>query len=118
MSPTSTPTQAQDWPARQREWQRRLPRLRLLAEPVEDQLRRLRRATIGLSIVTGGIALLFLALFSTFGSPAIGLLIGGLLAGAVVTPAWRSYRRTRIGAEHYLREQREAQARSDRPRTA
>jgi hypothetical protein len=88
-----------------------LPRLRLQAEPIEEQLERLRKATVALTIIVGGIGSVFVILFSAFGAPIVGLTITGLMAGMVIVPAWRSFRRIRTDAERYLQELREEQAR-------
>ncbi len=53
-------------------WQRKLGRIRLGAEPVEDQLKKYRGSTIVLSIVMGVVGLMLFALFSAFRSPGIG----------------------------------------------
>lgn len=95
---------AADANARRQQWQRRLPRLRLDAEPIDQQLLKLRNSTRVLSVVVLGIGVLFFVLFSLFGSPVVGLIVGGVLFGSVVTPAWRSFYQTRDGAAAYLRE--------------
>ena len=92
------------WPDRQRAWQRRLRRIRLGAEPVEEQVERLRRVTWGLTIVAAGIGLLFFALFAAFREPLIGLVFGGGLTGPIIALAWWSFVRTRRAAVAYLRE--------------
>jgi hypothetical protein len=106
-----------DWSSRQREWQRRLPRLRLEAEPIEEQLDRYRRATIGLSAVTAAIAGIILIVFTLFGAPWFGLLLSLVPAGAVIGAAWRSHQRLRLAAVQYLLDRETAQARTDRPTT-
>ncbi len=80
------------WRARQAEWARRLGRLRLGAEPIEEQLARYRRVTWGLVIVPGVIALIFLTLFSIFGRPDIGVGIVLLFFGPIALFSWLGYR--------------------------
>ena len=63
------------WRLRERKWARRLGRLRLGVEPLEEQLTRYRRTTWVLAIVPGFIALMFLTLFTVFGRPDIGLIV-------------------------------------------
>ncbi|WP_169981185.1 hypothetical protein [Tautonia rosea] len=91
-----------DWPARKRDWQRRLPRLRLEAEPIEEQIDRYRRATIALSVVTMMVAGMVLVLFTVFGAPWFGLLVSLVPAGTVISAAWRSHQQLRSGARKYL----------------
>jgi hypothetical protein len=82
---------------------------------VDEQVDRLRRATVALTVVVGVIGALFLTLFSAFGAPILGLVIAGLLAGLVIVPAWRSFRRMRADARRYLQELRAEQSRGLRP---
>ena len=107
-----------DWPSRRIDWQRRLPRLRLDAEPIAEQLARLRAATWALTAVASGIGLMILALFAAFRAPLIGFAVAGLLLVPVVGFAWHHHRRTCRLADAFLRES-EAQGRSSRaPGTA
>lgn len=103
-----------DWPSRQREWQRRLPRLRLEAEPIEEQVERYRRATIALSVITAGIAAIILILFTLFGAPWFGVFLSLLPAGAVISAAWRSHQRLRHASAQYLLDRHAAQTQADR----
>jgi hypothetical protein len=73
---------------RERYWRRRLGRLRLGAEPLEEQLARYRRVAWGLTVVSGLIAALFVALFAAFHAPGIGLLVAGILLLPVVAGTW------------------------------
>jgi hypothetical protein len=93
------------WRERQREWAQRLGRLRLGAEPIEEQLARYRRVTWGLAIVPGVISLMFLALFSVFGRPDIGLLIVLLLFVPIVAFSWLGYQRMERRAKAYRAEE-------------
>ena len=105
-------TPPDDWPNRRDEWQRRLPRLRLDAEPIDVQLNRLRAATWALTAVALAIGLMIVALFAAFRAPSIGLAVAGLLLGPVVGSAWRHQHRTRRLADAFLRE---SEARSRTP---
>jgi hypothetical protein len=80
------------WRRRRAEWARKLGRLRLGAEPIEEQLARYRRVTIGLAIVPGVMSLIFLSLFSVFGRPDIGVLIVLLFFGPIALFSWLGYR--------------------------
>ena len=81
------------WEAREREWARKLGRLRLGVEPLQEQLDRYRRVTWALMAVPGIMALFFLTLFSVFGRPDIGLIVVGLLFVPVITCAWLGFRK-------------------------
>jgi hypothetical protein len=84
---------AHRWRERERIWARKLGRLRLGAEPLDEQLARYRRVTWGLTLVPCGIALLFIALFTVFGRPDIGLILVAILLGPVIGLAWLDYAR-------------------------
>ena len=60
------------WRTREQEWRRRLGRLRLGVEPIEEQLERYRRVTWALTAVPAIIAVMFLGLFIAFGRFDIG----------------------------------------------
>jgi hypothetical protein len=107
MSPSQRPhglTSNPDWPARQRYWQRKLKRLRLNAEPIEVQVARYRRVTWMLSAVACGLAAVFVALFSAFRRPDVGLVLAGVLFLPVVGLAWLDYAVLATRAERYRRE--------------
>ena len=59
----ASPEQVADWPGREARWRRRLRRLRFDAEPIEEQLARLRRVTIALTAVPTVIRMMFVAIF-------------------------------------------------------
>lgn len=71
-----------------RAWAGRLGRLRLGVEPLEEQLDRLRRVTWAITGVIGGLAVLFLALFTAFRRPDLGALLVLILLGPMLTLAW------------------------------
>ncbi len=106
------------WPDRERRWRRKLGRIRPGDGPVEEQLSRFRAMTWVMTAVGGGIALLFVALFSAFGKPLYGLVVAAVLPGPILIAAWTGYFRLRRRAHRYLEELREVEglrlARSDR----
>ncbi len=92
------------WSERERAWARRLGRLRLGVEPLEEQLDRYRRTTWALVIVPGLIAVLFLALFTAFRRPDIGLVVILILFAPMMLFAWMDYARLKRRAAAYLAE--------------
>jgi multisubunit Na+/H+ antiporter MnhB subunit len=92
------------WRAREREWARRLGRLRLGVEPLEDQLARYRRTTWALAVVPGIIALMFLTLFTVFGRPDIGLVVVVILFVPMTLFPWLGYTKLKRRAAAYLAE--------------
>ncbi len=92
------------WRDREREWARKLGRLRLGVEPLEEQLTRYRRTTWALAIVPGIIALMFLTLFTVFGRPDIGFVVIVILFVPMILFAWRDYVRLKRKAAAYLEE--------------
>jgi hypothetical protein len=110
----STPTSVQDmeaqWRLRENYWRRKLGRLRLGVEPIEEQLARYRRATWALTAVPAILAVFFVSLFTVFGRPDIGLILVAVVLLPVVLGAWWDYammagraRRYRREADEYLR---------------
>ena len=92
------------WRLREQEWARKLGRLHLGVEPIEEQLARYRRATWGLTVVPGVIALAFLTLFTVFGRPDIGLVLVGILFVPIILFSWVDYLRLERNAKAYLAE--------------
>ena len=90
------------WSVRERQWARRLGRLRLGAEPLEEQLTRLRRTTWALALVASLIALFVLTLFTVFGRPDIGLVVILILFGPMILFPWLGYTRLKRRAAEYL----------------
>jgi hypothetical protein len=101
----------QVWQARQRYWQRKLGRLRLGAEPLNEQLARYRRVTWMLTAVPLVIALMFFALFTAFRRPDIGLIVAALVLLPIVAIAWVDQGLLERRAANYLRERREYEQR-------
>ena len=100
-----------DWAQRERHWRRKLGRLRLGVEPLQEQLARCRRVTWALSAVTGLIALMFVALFWAFEAPLVGVVVAGVLLLPVVGLSWLDFKILERRAARYQRERREYEER-------
>ena len=91
----SMPDHAEDleasWRAREDLWRRKLGRLRLGVEPIEEQLTRYRRVTWVLTAVPGGLAVMFFTLFAIFGHPLVGLVLDAVLLLPIALGAWADY---------------------------
>lgn len=120
----TTPDPAADleatWRAREDRWRRKLGRLRLGVEPIEEQLARYRRVTWALTAVPAALALFFFTLFAIFGYPLVGLVVDAVLFLPIVAGAWADYglmawraRRYRAEAERYLRERERLRSSSE-----
>ncbi len=92
------------WRAREQEWRRRLGRLRLGVEPLDEQLARYRRVTWALTAVPAIIAVMFLGLFTAFGRPDIGTLVVVILFGPVIAFSWLGFKKLERRANAYLAE--------------
>ncbi len=101
------------WAARLRHWRRKLRRLRLEAEPLETQLARYRRVTWALTAIPVIIALMFVALFSAFRRPDVGIVLALILLAPVVAVAWIDDGLLRRRARNYTRELAEHHRRTD-----
>ena len=113
--PQADPEIAETWEARERDWQRRLGRLRLGAEPLEEQLARYRRATWVLTDIALGLALMFLGLFAAFHRPDVGGILALVLLAPVVALAWIDYGRMVRLAARYRSEFQEHRNRMTNP---
>ena len=102
--PLTAPGIEDDWVVRQRYWSKKLGRIRLGAEPVEVQLDKYRRVTIGLTVVPFCVGLMFVALFSAFGRPDVGLILASVLFVPVVAIAWIDFAVLNARVKAYLRE--------------
>ena len=98
------------WRLREQEWARKLGRLHLGAEPLEEQLARYRRATWAVSVVPAIIAVMFLTLFSVFGRPDIGLLVVVILFVPMILFSWLDYKKLERRATAYLAERAKFEA--------
>jgi integral membrane sensor domain MASE1 len=102
------------WSARLQYWRRKLRRLRLEAEPLETQLARYRRVTWALTALPLAIALMFVALFSAFRRPDVGIVLAMILLAPVVAVAWIDDGLLRRRAREYARELAEHHRRTGR----
>ena len=119
MNPDPSPSDPR-WELRLQYWRRRLGRVRLGVEPVEEQVAKYRRATWMLSAVVLGLALIFLALFTAFGRPDVGAVLVLVLLVPVGGFAWIDDALLRRRVAAYLRDLREherASATSSAPRS-
>jgi hypothetical protein len=92
------------WRLREKEWRRKLGRLRLGVEPIEEQLARYRRVTWALTAVPSILAVMFLTLFTVFGRPEIGLILVGIILLPIVLGAWWDYAMMARRARRYQEE--------------
>jgi hypothetical protein len=92
------------WQKREIQWRRKLGRLRLGVEPIEEQLTRYRRVTWVLTAVPSLLGLMFLTLFTVFGRPDIGLIFDVIVLLPIVIGAWVDYALLRRRARYYLAE--------------
>lgn len=86
------------WPR----WRIRLARLSPYALEIEQQLDRLYRLTVALTIVPGVMAAIVLTLFVLFGRADVGLISIALIFGPMIGLAWWDYRRISRQARTYL----------------
>ena len=92
------------WQASQNQWRRKLGRLRLGVEPIEEQLARYRGVTVVLTVVSSALGLMFLTLFSVFGRPDIGLIFDGIVLLPIIIVAWLDFALLASRARRYLEE--------------
>ncbi len=93
------------WRSRETYWRRKLGRIRLGVEPIEEQLTRYRRVTWGLTAVPSALAVMFVSLFSAFGRPDIGVILVAILLLPIVACAWLDYGLLRRRVRRYLAEE-------------
>lgn len=96
------------WASREHAWKQKLGRLKLGAEPLEDQLARYRRVTLVLTAIPALLSLMFVALFAAFGRPDVGVILAIVLFAPIVAVAWLDQGLLERRARAYLREQRES----------
>jgi hypothetical protein len=115
MSDSFPEAQRSAWSDREVHWRKRLRRLRLDAEPVEEQVTRLRRVTIALTVIATFIGLIFLSIFAAFGR----LDVGGFVVVVLILPiagfAWLDQTILEARASAYLRERSARFSRPTRP---
>ena len=92
------------WQMRQEFWRRKLGRLRLGVEPLEEQLARYRGVTWALTLVPAFLAMFFMTLFTVFGRPDIGFIVDAILLLPIVVGAWLDYALLARRAGRYLAE--------------
>jgi hypothetical protein len=92
------------WRLRENRWRRKLGRLRLGVEPLEEQLARYRGVTWALTVVPSVLALMFLTLFAVFGRPDIGLIFDAIILLPIIIVAWLDYALLASRARRYLAE--------------
>ena len=105
------------WEARERYWRRKLGRLRLGAEPLEEQLARHRGVTWVLTGISAALALSFVGLFAAFGRPDIGGILALVLLAPIVALAWLDNALLARRAASYLRELQDHRRRTGPGRT-
>ena len=92
---SSIPNAAEDleatWRVREEFWRRKLGRLHLGVEPIEEQLARYRRVTWALTAVPAVLAIFFFTLFVVFGYPRVGLVLDAIILLPIVMGAWADY---------------------------
>jgi hypothetical protein len=93
-----------EWAERRRYWARKLGRIRLGVEPVEEQLAKYRRVNLVLTGLSFLVGVMFLALFSAFGRPAVGLILGAVLFVPVWVISWLDFALLSSRVKRYLRE--------------
>ena len=76
------------WSARRTYWARKLGRLRLGVEPIEEQLARYRRVTCVLTAIPGLLSAALFTLFAVFGRPGIGAVVAALFFVPIASGAW------------------------------
>ena len=102
--PEHRSTAEAEWQARERYWRRKLGRIQLGVEPIEEQVAKYRRVTWVLTAVASGLALIFVALFTAFRRPDVGAILAGVLLLPVVTLAWFDFGLLKLRVARYSRE--------------
>jgi hypothetical protein len=105
------PAQSSDlearWRLRENEWRRKLGRLRLGVEPIEEQLTRYRRVTWLLTLIPLVLGSIFLTLFTVFGRPDIGVILIVVLVVTIGAGAWLDHALLARRARNYLADRAE-----------
>jgi len=102
-----------EWAERQRYWTRKLGRIRLGVEPVEQQLEKYRRVTLVLTGVSLLVGVMFLALFGAFGRPLVGLILSAVLFVPLWTISWLDFLLLNLRVNRYLQEVKTYEGQSD-----
>ncbi len=90
-TPNATEDLEATWRVREEFWRRKLGRLRLGVEPIEEQLARYRRVTWALTAVPAALAVFFFTLFAVFGYPLVGLALDAIVLLPIVMGAWADH---------------------------
>lgn len=93
-----------NWPERERYWRRRLGRIKLGVEPVEQQLELYRRITWMVTLLALGIGAIIFVLFAARGAILWGLAIAAPISVPVIALAWFEHYRLHNRAMAYLAE--------------
>ena len=102
------------WREREAWWRRKLGRLRLGVEPLEQQVARYWRVTWALTVVPAILAIMFVALFTAFSRPDIGLILSAILLVPIVLIAWLDQAILAHRARRYLAELEEYRRASEK----
>jgi hypothetical protein len=102
------------WRERQAWWRRKLGRLRLGVEPLEEQVAKYHRVTWALTVVPTVLAAMFIALFTAFSRPDIGLILSAILLLPIVVFAWIDQALLARRARRYLAELEEYRRASEK----
>ncbi len=114
-APAHDPILEAAWYVRQQYWQRKLGRLRLGVEPIEQQLAKYRRVTWVLTALPVLFALIFVALFAAFEHPLVGLVLVLILCVPIILLAWLDYGILCLRAGRYRAELLEYERRQSTP---
>jgi hypothetical protein len=101
---TTDPDVEARWRQREAWWRRKLGRLRLGVEPLEEQVARYRRVTWALTVVPAILGTMFIALFTAFGRADIGIILSAILLFPIVLVAWLEQALLASRAHRYLAE--------------
>ncbi len=93
-----------EWAKREAMWRRKLGRIRLGVEPIEDQLVRYRRVTWVLTGIPLALSGFFVTLFAVFGRPGVGAVLAAVLLAPIALGAWIDHALLVSRARRYLRE--------------
>jgi fatty acid desaturase len=117
---TSTPAENLEaaWQARQIHWRRKLGRLRLGVEPIDEQLARYRRVTWVLTAIPAVLGLIFFTLFAVFGYPVVGLVFVAIVLLPIVLGAWSDFALMTMRARRYQQEADDYFRQKERHRSA
>jgi hypothetical protein len=97
------------WPERERQWRVALGRIKIGVEPIGEQVEKYRLVTWMITALAAGIGLMFVALFSAFRHPMIGLTVAVVLFGPLILSAWIGFLRLKAKAARYVLEKQEVE---------